>query len=180
MAVLALVAFADANAGILEIPLPDLLGPYPISMSSGERTASFSFPAPSAIHSVSLRVSGTAIVGELFCDGASSPYPIEIFGYMVPDESGWWSAEEPMPLVDGAFTWTAQFHSSPAIGPTWGFLMDGAGEIILYGGPPPIVGLCSILSNPSANVTEAVLIIDAGFTVPVEITTWGQIKAVYE
>ena len=180
--ILTLVPASLANAEIIQIALPDLLGTYPITMSLAERTAAFSFTPPAAINGASFRVSGVATVGSLMCEGTPGPYPIEILAYMFPDEAGWWYAEEPMSDVPGAFTWTAQFESTPPhpVGPSWDFLMDGEGELILFGAGPPIIGICSIVSSPSAIITEAVLILDVVSTVPTEVTTWGQIKAIYE
>ena len=80
----------------------------------------------------------------------------------------------------GRFEWRAQFRPSPHT-TTWSFLMDGEADISLFGAPAGLVGLCwPVSSPPTAVVEEAVLIVDAEYAVPVEATSWGRIKALYD
>ena len=90
-----------------------------------------------------------------------------------------WVASEPMPGQSGAFEWTAEFRAIPASARDWGFLLDGEASVVLFGAPAPLVGLCEVITQPTATVTEAVLIVDAEFAVPVDETTWGRVKALY-
>jgi hypothetical protein len=85
-----------------------------------------------------------------------------------------------MPFSAGAFGWTAVFHPTPPTTTTWNFLMDGMGEISLFGSPAIYLDPCSESSAPpTLTVTEAVLIVDADFPIAVEPSTWGKIKALY-
>jgi hypothetical protein len=181
IALLCLVAHS-AHATVIEIPLPGLLGNYPVSGSNDERTTTFQLPqTPTLIHGVSFRIAGTAVVGSVDCDeyGDNAPWPMDFLAEMQDATSNWWLAS-PHPYVrpDGAFGWTASFHSSD--GATWGFLLDGEGEIILFGGPGGLIADChQPWVIPSGSVTEAVLIIDAEFPVATEPSTWGRVKALY-
>jgi len=73
-----------ANAVVIEIPLPGLLGSYPPSESNG-RTTTFQLPQiPNVIHSASFRIAGTAVLGSADCDefGENAAWPMEFFAYM--------------------------------------------------------------------------------------------------
>jgi len=177
---LALTGLSEASATIVEVPLPALYGTYPITLSNGERTATVQLSPMLAINSVSFRVSGTTAVGMVDCEGNVEPWGMDILASMFTDGSGIWMSSELMLMVSGAFAWTGTFRSSPPIGITWDFLLDGEAELILYGAPLILVGICTVIGPPpTADVTEATLIIDADFTVPTETGTWGQIKALY-
>jgi len=171
-----------AEAVVIEIPLPELLGSYPTGETDGTRTATFHLPqAPSVIHGVSFRIAGTAVLGSADCDefGENAAWPMEYFSDMKDASLKLWLAA-PHPPVDpnGSFGWTAPFETSN--GATWGFLMDGEGEVSLFGAPTALVGGChEPWIVPSGSVTEAVLIVDAEFPVATEPSTWGKIKALY-
>jgi hypothetical protein len=169
-----------AHAVVVEIPLPGLLGDYPLSESNGTRTTTFHLPqAPSVIHSASFRISGTAVLGSANCDEfGDGSWAMEYFSDMKDASLKLWlSAPHPPVIPSGPFGWTAPFSTSD--GATWDFLMDGEGEISLYGAPTALLGLCQQGVVPSGTVTEAVLIIDAEFPVATEPSTWGRIKALY-
>jgi hypothetical protein len=177
------VASSMAAAEIVEIPLPGLLGIYPITEMNVTRTVTFQLPAaPLIIHGASFRISGSAGVGAASCEwGGSYPWPMDILASMKDTPfAHFWIASALMPVEASPFGWTAEFHATPST-TTWGFLMDGEAEISLSGAPSGLVDLCwPVTEPPTANVTEAVLIVDAEFPVPVEGTNWGRIKALYE
>jgi hypothetical protein len=59
--------------------------------------------------------------------------------------------------------------------------MDGQADIKVVGVPSEYPDICyPVSASPTLTVTEAVLIVDAEFPVPVEATTWGRIKALFE
>lgn len=179
---LIIATLGTVNAEIVEISLPELYGTYPINSVNGERTASFTLPQiPVSINGAWFRISGTTGVGSLSCEGGSIyPWPMG-FGASMKDTTfnHLWIATEHMPEVEGEFGWTAQFQKTPST-TTWGFLMDGEAELTLFGAPLGIVGVCHPIGPPpSADVTEAVLIIDAEFIVPAKNSTWGRIKEIY-
>ena len=177
---MALIATA-AHATVIEIPLPGLLGTYPLDAQNATRTVSFHLPDPPAVvYGVSFRVSGTTEVGTALCDGVLSEWPMAIEASMVDTPGHYWFANALMPYVAGSFAWTSEFHTFPP-NATWGFLIDGSAEVSLWGAPAGLVATCTDVSvpPPTATVTEAVLIIDAEFPIPVEPSTWGRIKALY-
>ena len=181
---LAITAFlslfaASAHATVIEIPLPSLLGSYPETADS--RTVTFQLPAPpTVIHGVSIRIGATHVVGSIVCEwGGPYEWPMTLSASMQDAPHGWWIASQNTPIVSGPFTSTEAFTTSfPAT--TWAFLMDGEGELIFYGTPAGLVGLCfEDPIPPTAEVTEAVLIVDAEFPLSIETSTWGKIKALY-
>ena len=177
-----IISVSENHAEILEVPLPGLHGTYPVDQTTAERTVSFQFDPPVAINSISFRVSGTTAVGALVCFyGDTSPWGMDLLASMNADGTGVWRSSEPMPMETGAFSWTAQFGSSPSQTPSWDFLLDGAGELRLFGGPLAVIAICSPVGPPpTAIVSEAVLVIDGEFAVPSEDSTWGRIKALYD
>jgi hypothetical protein len=160
-----------AHAVVVEIPLPGLLGAYPPVL----RTTSFELSAPpSAIHGVSLRISGTLEFGMLDCEEGQFPTGCNARGDMWDAPTHLWSAGYYMDMA-GYFSWTQPFETSS--GATWNFLADGSGEITFQAGY--VLTWCFELRPPTVTVTEAVLIVDAEFPVAIESSTWGKIKALY-
>ena len=105
---------------------------------------------------------------------------MEMTSYMEADDTGTWYASDTMPEEDGSFEWTATFRPRILQSPTWDFLLDGEGEIMVWGSPLAMIAICSeTIPPPSAFVSDATLIIDADFTSPTESATWGRIKALY-
>lgn len=171
---------AVAHATVIEIPLPGLLGLYPLDESHATRTVTVVLPQiPTVIHGASFRIAGTAVLGSADCDefGDNAAWSMEFYAHM---QAGTWIASPTPPgSPDGPFGWTAAFRPVPSTA-TWDFLMDGEGEIRLYGAPTFLLGLChQPYVVPSGTVTEAVLIVDAEFPVSIEASTWGAIKALY-
>jgi hypothetical protein len=177
------VAANWVNGEIVEIPLPELLGVYPLDEHNATRTTTFELPdVPVLIYGASFRVSGTATVGSVSCEwGGPYAWTMDIYASMQDTSFAHvWLASAAMPQDPGPFAWTAEFWRTPPT-TTWGFLMDGEADLSLTGGPLPLVDLCWPVSEfPRATVVEAVLIVDAEFPVPVEATSWGRIKALYD
>jgi hypothetical protein len=179
--VLSVAISGAALAEIIEIPLPGLHGLYPDE--GAERGALLEIvPPPVSIDAVWFRLSCTATVGAVECDGGGGgPWPLE-FGATMTDETtgGWWSAWELMPEEPGPFSWTARFRPSQSTPPTWAFLLDGQAEVQLFGAPMILVGLCwPVNSPPEGVVEEAFLILSGTFAIPIESGTWGRVKALY-
>jgi hypothetical protein len=177
------LALSTANAEVLEIPLPGLLGVYPLDEQNATRTVEFELPqAPLVVNGAWFRISGTTGVGTTTCDGGGLyPWPMDVSAFMADTVSAHvWIAWALMPEEPGPFAWTAEFRPIPSTA-TWEFLLDGEAEISLFGAPTALVGLCwPVSAPPTANVEEAVLIVDAEFPVGLEATSWGRIKALYE
>jgi hypothetical protein len=176
---LCLVATAAA-ADVVEIPLPALLGEYPPGPGIVSRSVAFVLPRiPTVIHGVSFRVTGTSIPGVADCHGVGTAdlWPMEFVAEMKYSPDDYWQALEEPSYSFGIFTRTAEFE--PALETTtWEFLLDGEGEATLFGAPAVLAG-CDPLVFPTSNIIEAVLIVDAEFTLAVESSTWGRIKALY-
>lgn len=170
---------AIANAAVVEVPLPGLLGPY--GEGSPGRTVAIHLPdPPGLIHSASLRISGTQVTGSIVCEwGGPYPWPMQFFAEMQDPPDGWWMASPSPPEDAETFTQTALFTKAFA-NTTWTFLMDGDGELTFHGSPAGLVGLCFMDPvPPTGEITEAVFIIDAEFPIATEASTWGKIKALY-
>jgi hypothetical protein len=181
-AIAVLLSAAVAQATVIEVPLPGLLGDYPLSLSNGTRTVTVVLPqAPSAIHGASFRVSGTTMVGQADCEesGGLLPFPMSVEAYMYADTPAnvWYASDHSVGTVSGAFSWTAQFRPTPPTTTTWSFFMDGVADISLDGSDP--FTWCNVLVHPTSHITEAVLILDADFPVAVQPSTWGRIKSLY-
>jgi hypothetical protein len=172
---LGLLCSHSALAEIAEIPLPGLLGTYPAA-----RTASFQLRSePLVIRGASIRLAGEATVGSSMCLWGG-PYSLTLTfnAHMLDTPEGYWSAGGGAP-EPGSFEFTSEFY--PLIGnPTWEFLMDGSGQLTLYGSIGALLTDCWEVTSPTATVTEATLYVDAEFPVPTETTSWGRIKALYE
>ena len=172
----------SAGAAVVEIPLPGLLGTYPVSETSQTRTVSFLLPAPPlSIQGAWFRIAGTTEVGTILCDGIVDAWPTFAWAYMYDGTPALvWGTDETLPWSAGPFAWTAAFRAFPPSGPTWSFLLDGAADISLSGGPAGFVDICTPTSPaPTITVTEAVLIVDGDFPIAVQTSTWGAIKALY-
>lgn len=177
---LCLIATA-ASAEVVEISLPALLGHYPVSPGNTSRTVAFQLPRiPTVIHGVSFRVVGTSNIGVANCHGIGTAdlWPMEFVAEMKYSSDDYWRALEDPSYASGSFTRTSEFEGTTEA-TTWEFLMDGAGEVTLFGSPLSTLELCDPILVPTGNITEAVLIVDAEFTLAVEPSTWGRIKALY-
>ena len=187
-----MIAFAAVNAVVaetVEIPLPALLGTYGCenTLCVDSRTASFQLDIlPDTIYAVSIRLSGTVTVGEYWCSsGGGPPFYADSVGmdfnaHMLDSlNSHWWSAEYITPDEDGAFEYQVQFEQ--LFGATWEYLESGRGDVSLTGGPPVTIPECGPITYPVATLTEAVLVIEADFPIPISTDdkSWGAIKSLY-
>lgn len=178
-----LLCATPAASEIIEIPVPNLLGSY--AGEGDSRTTTVVLPMqPTAINSVSLRIGGTALLGEVMCEQAGvmapSDWPMDFSAHFDAGEGSWVAGPRVPHDASGSFTDTRAFFSIPSVGPTWAFLADGNAEVEFQGAAALLVGLCfEVVTYPSAVLDEAVLIIDADFPVPVATSTWGRIKALY-
>jgi hypothetical protein len=168
-----------SHAAVMEIPLPALLGTYPIDAQHAERTASLVLPSlPAVIYGASLRISGTTVTGTITCDpDPPGDWPIDFLASMGVPSHHWLGGGFAGPT--GSFTWVYSFQAVPINGTTWDFLLDGEADVTLWGAPASTIPECMTAGSPTATVTEAVFIIDAEFPTAVETTTWGRIKSLY-
>jgi len=175
------VLAVPVRADVVEVPLSGLLGPYPISENETGRTVVFHLPdPPSEIYGVSFRLSGIHNMGSITCEwGGPYDWPMVFEATMNDGQGAYWFAED-FTMPAGEFSWTLPFTHIAGNSPTWDFLLDGSGEIMLYGYPAGLVGLCfEDPVEPSGVITEAVLLVDGEFPIAVETSTWGRIKALY-
>jgi hypothetical protein len=145
------------------------------------RTVDLELPQMTQIHSTSMRVSGITEVSSIWCQGgAVGPWPTVLMATMVADATGRWLATEQMPMESGPFAWTSEFSAPLGSNPTWDFLLDGAAQLEMYGEPDAYMSTCTPTApDPTIDLTEAVLVIDADFVVPTLHETWGAIKATF-
>jgi hypothetical protein len=171
----------SARAATTEVPVPGLIGHYPISPSVAMRSVSFTLPAvPNVISSVTLRITGTQAMGHLVCPlGTFQDWPMLFEGSLQQDDDHWWLSAY-VASSDGSFTQTFSFEPSPPEGASWEFLLDGAGVVNLYGAPNFLEGPCwEDAVQPTAEIIGAVLVIEGDITLATEPSTWGKIKSLY-
>ncbi len=174
-----------ARAAVLEVPLPQLHGTYTVYPSPNS-TAEFSVtPMPAGVRSVSIRLSGETNVRQWFCD-LDPPFDLPVtLCAAIPDPvtGGGWYVCGRIAWETGSFGVTFPFrpYAPELFGqPTWDFLRMRPGVVELSGGGAPIIDICWPIGELSqATVTGAFLVIDGDFPIPVEPTTWGQIKSLY-
>ncbi len=179
-----LVAASIVRATVVETPLPELQGRYFLEETFA-RTATFRLQAPPIlVHAAWLRLTGTVTVRLVYCDYLPYepyPYPMGFAAEMPrPTPPGWWDGVTHTSSESGSFELTIQFRPTNAES-NWDFLDDGVGELDLWSQGCPVIDLCwPVTQCTEAFVTDAVLVLDAEFRVPVEDTTWGRVKALFE
>jgi len=183
--IMAIVLSESAPAEVVEVPLPDLQGRY-FTEDTVTRYASFQMDAaPLSIAGVSIRISGTHIVGEIMCEaeaGFMVPQPYSVaFRASMPDavNGDLWTASQISPLASGDFEITIPFGQIYGWYVTWDFLLAGYGEVRLDGPGAGFILTCSPTIWPDATVTEAVLLVDGEFPVATKGSSWGSIKALF-
>jgi len=190
-----LIGFAaiDAVAGeIVEIPLPGLIGTYgsesplPLSACYTIRSATFQLDRmPDTVYSVWIRISGTAVAGQTYCDFSGWPPPgiqlegmVFLAGMLDSLHFSGWNANCAIPNDSSAFEYQVQFY--PHAGATWEYLESGRGDVDLYGAgySNPFVE-CYPVTCAVATVTEVLLVIEADFVDSTDNESWGAIKSLY-
>ena len=181
----ALALSESVPAEVVEVPLPELQGRYFIE-DTVTRYARFQMDAaPLSIAGVSIRITGTHILGEIWCELASPitvPLPYSVaFTASIPDTVNgyWWMAADKSQLLSGDFEITMPFREIYGWYVTWDFLLAGYGEVRLDGPPAGYVLLCNPTIWPDATVTNAVLLVEGEFPVGTDQSTWGSIKALF-
>lgn len=174
------VSASSALAGVIEVPLPSLLGAYP---AAGGRVATIHFATPPAVvHGAWLRIRGTEQNGTATCRDFLTTSPVSVaFSSEIYEAPAYWLADGPTATADGAFEWTSPFALwAFGGGSAFGFLDDGDATIAFGGGPPGMLLECSVdPPGPTATVTEATFLLDADFPTPAGIASWGRVKAIY-
>lgn len=172
-----------AQAELVEIPLPELLGEYPLE---GYPTipASFDFfMDPNNINGAAIRISGTHIPGLLYCEGEPSPYfewgMAFYFSIIDFDFNEVWGGTYEELLEPGNFTINIDLQPLAGYSPTWQMLGDETGIIDMGVAPIPSWCFGGEINLPSATINEAVIIFDMESTVSVEQARWGSLKARY-
>jgi hypothetical protein len=180
-------AINTATAETVEIPLTGLVGTYSsdtpqcISM----RSASFQLDRiPEIVYAVSIRISGTGLAGQTYCNFSWPPPGIQpegmFFRAIMQDSlnASVWETGCVAPDEDSDFECEVQFAALPSA--TWEYLKAGRGDVDLYGGYSNPWVECYPVTCPSATVTEAVLVIQADFPVSIGDESWGAIKALFK
>jgi hypothetical protein len=164
-----------AAAETVEIPLPSLLGPYPFGDLDPTRIATVVLDqAPLAVSGISIRLGGTMTAGVAACPDDEQPWPLEFIAWLadpsctpVPSANIW-------DLPTGPFS--CQLSLAPL--PPAGLAGTPTLEIRLFGAPAMLVGICTGLQEPVAQLEEAVLVIEGDFPVADEGRTWSAVKEI--
>jgi len=165
-------------------PLPELQGYYSV-FDTYSRYASFQLDRiPTQVYNVWIQISGSTNVGVYYCDlyggppDGPYPYQVEFVSSIRDTVSGNpWMADQIAPDETGDFELTIKFNRIHGWPVTWDFLKSGYGTIRLDGLTIMLVAMCWPTIYPDATVTDAVLIVEADFQVPVDESTWGSIKS---
>ena len=106
---MALALSTSAPAKVVEVPLPELRGRY-YPGDTTTRYASFQMdPAPLSIAGVSIRLTGTHTLGEIWCETTAGfmvpqPYPADFYASIWDTVNGyWWLASLGTLLPSGDF-----------------------------------------------------------------------------
>jgi len=182
---MALVLSDSAPAEVVEVPMPELRGRY-FAEDTITRYASIQmYPAPLSIAGVSIRITGTHIFGEIWCETGGGfmvpqPYPVA-FHASIPDtvNGDWWMASQSAQLPSGDFEITMPFQQLYGWYVTWDFFLAGYAEVRLDGPGAGFILTCTPTIWPDATVTDAVLLVDGEFPAATEQSTWGSIKALF-
>ena len=179
------MAFSVVNVAlgtVLEIPLPGLAGRYFLE-DVYQRDTSFELPLPpTTVNGAFLRLVGTATIRFTWCDPQPSDLYAQsfIFHGALPDYTTGGSGWVDLGMVEnGPFEITAPMTTRS--GASWAFLETGTGHIYISGSGCPILDGCWPVTDCSeVFVEEAYFVLDAEFPIPVDGSTWGRIKALYE
>jgi len=172
----ALTASVGAGA-TLTVESPGLEGTY--QGSGGSRTDHFDFGVSFiSIDEVRIGWTGTITPGEGHGDGVERPadewfeWPAEFYAVMNPPGPGTWIAS-----AQGSSFSTEEPFSAQG-GATWGFLLDGAGEIDVILQPAIVIGGVMV-TPPSGEISNAYLVIDgvSEGTIPT-VSAWGMLALV--
>lgn len=176
--ILLLAAFHPSKSAVLIIPVPELEDAY-FGPSGLTRSAEFFLPSnPVIIELVSIAIWGKLQPGEANCGYGVVDYGMDYSVYMVDSLTGgmWTTHLYSNPFPGDFFDrsgFTAQHNAS------WDCLMDGQGEVTIYGYPDDAFGGCTIHTYPLTALDSVRIYISGEFSTPVEQTTWGRIRALY-
>ena len=172
----ALTASVGAGA-TLTVGSPGLEGAY--QGSGGSRTDHFDFGVSFiSIDEVRIGWTGTITPGEGHGDGVEMPadewfeWPACFYAVMDPPGLGTWTA-----FAQGS-SFSTEGPFSAQGGATWGFLLDGAGEIDVILEPAIVIGGVMV-TPPSGEISNAYLVIDgvSEGTIPT-VSAWGMLALV--
>ena len=181
----------NIHAETLEIALPNLAGLYDVDGVTCRQDTFHLSKSPTRVDSVWIQLSGIH-QGSMYCceDGAScGPWSV-IIKAIIPDTMtpDTWVAKEyapwcerilPVPPPCDFEAYSIPFFTYNVA--TWDFLMALQGAVTLDCKPyEPTNPHCYVLPYaPYVDITAAVLVIEGEFSVAVEESSWGAIKALY-
>ena len=165
-----------AEVAVLEVPVPDLIGLYADGMPPVSTQFSLTI-SPAAILSASVRLRGNLPwPSYMTCGG----YNGIVFSLEVPATTGTWEVGF---YVEQRVNFEVIVRLASIGGATWDFLAEAEGTVICSGVARPLPPGCSYIHGgccPVAEVTYASIMFEYDPLVPVEVTTWGRIKALYQ
>jgi hypothetical protein len=172
---------STVSAEVFEFELPDLAG-----MTAGTNvTTAFVYDGPDGnVNSIMARVIGDVhYIGRVECftePPDTSDWPLD-FGTALrkPGETGYWTGWPDFLDQVGPFDRTYGHNTYSG-----GFTTVSNGDTIQVDAhflPAALVGICHpITPPPTGTVSRALILLDVSAPVPVEESTWGRIKALYE
>ena len=181
---------SGVKAETYTIILDEIVGEYPYidenEKISAERSQIFTYPGPAAkIKTIRIYLEGTASAGSLsccdwMCDTTAWYIDASAFLERV-NKPGLWLGGY-YGSVEGPFSGPGGLYPLPGTGNSFGVLEAGERlEYDQYFGPSGYILMCSpITEPPGGEITSARIEITVDIIVPVENTTWGRIKSLYE
>ncbi len=168
-----LLAGPTVNAEIFTVELPEFLGP--LVENGTTKTASFDFGTSFLqIDDVRLQLSGTCTMGSAHGDGTWFPEDqwIDVrpgFEPRMDPGDGWWGMG--LTVSESQFLLEESFESGS--GATWDFLLDGTDEATLRFRWGFGIDGWVIVTTPTADITEAHLIVDGVVPEPATVLLLG-------
>lgn len=175
----ALLTAAPARPDVMSVYVESMSGDYFDSEGGIERSADFSFATSfTNITDVRVRVTGINASSIRSCLGIlwgwNFSFGVEIHGGT--PGTGYYTTFSPD--VDGAFV---EYFRLGVLGvSSWGFLLDGTGTIRIHGTNSVGPNCVPVAPPPEASLATVEVRIYGDVATPVEPTSWGRIKALYQ
>lgn len=163
----------------IEIPLPELLGTFGAGHPYQRHMDLVVQPLAAHIDSVEFRASGYLEAGIYDCQWGADCWPMIVSCMLFDPENGWWDWFVYGPCTSGETTITSLFEESSHNQPGWDFLLDGECSLTFSVSPDWADDCVALTDWPSAEITEAVIIVYMDPQVPTEDSAWGRVKALY-
>lgn len=182
---LVLALARPAVATVIEVPVPELVGTHSCAHTNESwcsQNVAIHLPViPAVIHSVSLRIEGTASFATFSCGTSGPPFvvPTTLVAYLhdpgVFQGDLWWALHSN--AASGPIAYTQPFEVQQG---TWAFLLDGTATLEFFLDATGSIDDCDLAGpRDSTTLTSATLLVDGDLPTPTARRSWGHLKAIY-